>query len=447
MAGLTSAKTPVNSAAQRTLKKYLANYAEPDTKVGGPLRRFNVLEAVDAVFILPIYDEPWDQLRTFLNPLDLSKKIAMVWVFNCPDDVSDEAFVRTNEALDNLKSAYQFEQLNERVSSSRVSENLSLYVLERCQKGALIPKDQGVGLARKLGMDLALALCDEQLDAGLNAPDWLHCCDADVSLPSGYFDIDPPARGQVASLYPFTHRPEPGYELAMALYDFRLHYYEAQLARAGSPYAFQTVGSIIAVTPLAYAQVRGMPKRSGGEDFYFLNKLAKVGSVLTLSGPKLDIAGRPSHRVPIGTGPAIQAIRTQADPLNDYLYYHPEVFIRLAALLECVRATDSGLSREQFAAQLRASVDVGRASGILSALDKLGVAKFFAHVKGQTHRQSFAQLFDTWFDGFITLKFVHEMRELDCPSLSIEGLHAQSGLLSEELLSSITTVLKNQYRQ
>ena len=444
MAGLRSAKTPANQAAQRTLKKYLANYAEPDIKTKEALRRF---DSVDALFILPVYDEPWDHLRTFLNPPGLTKKIAMVWVFNCPDNVNDDGLFRTNEALNSLKSAYHFESLNERVSVACISENLCLYVLERCQKGALIPKDQGVGLARKLGMDLALALCDEQLDAGLKAPAWLHCCDADVCLPSGYFDIDPPANGQVASLYPFTHRPEPGYELAMALYDFRLHYYEAQLTRAGSPYAFQTVGSIIAVTPLAYAQVRGMPKRSGGEDFYFLNKLAKVGRVLTLSGPRLDIAGRPSHRVPIGTGPAIKAIRAQPDPLNDYLYYHPEIFIRLAALLKCVRGIDSGLSRAQFAAKLRASVDAGRAGSTLFALDKLGVARFFDHVQGQPHRQGFAQLFDTWFDGFVTLKFVHEMRELDCPSLSIEGLHEQSDLLSEDLLTSITAVLKNQHRQ
>ena len=45
---------------------------------------------------------------------------------------------------------------------------------------------------------------------------------------------------------------------------------------ARSPYAFHTIGSTMAVSANHYAKVRGFPKREAGEDFYLLNKLAKV---------------------------------------------------------------------------------------------------------------------------------------------------------------------------
>jgi len=443
--------SPNNKSAHRTLKKYLSQYAEPDIH-GLPQSLFwnegNGMAAIDALLVLPIYDEPWEQLRSFLTPPDSDKSIVMIWVFNCPNvektEVSEAAYSRTNEALEALKSAYSFEPLSQRVSVTSVSQNVRLYLLERCQHGALIPEKQGVGLARKLGLDLALSLCDKQLDAGMNAPAWLHCSDADVRLPIGYFEIPSPEKDQVVSLYPFKHIASPGYEQAMALYDFRLQYYEAQLAQAHSPYAFQTVGSIIAVTPLAYAQVRGMPKRSGGEDFYFLNKLAKIGRVVSLAAPELEVAGRPSCRVPIGTGPAIQGIREYVDPLNDYLYYHPEIFVRLRVLHECVQTLDVDVNREGFSVCLNSLIDQNRAQLIFTALESLGLERFFKHLQGQGHRQSFKKLFDIWFDGFLTLKFVHAMRDFDCPSLSIMGLREHSGLLSDDLLDRVDGLLKSQ---
>ena len=66
------------------------------------------------------------------------------------------------------------------------------------------------------------------------------------------------------------------------LYEYSLRYYVAGLTYAQSPYAFHTIGSTMAVNAEHYASVRGFPRREAGEDFYLLNKLAKVGSVHTL---------------------------------------------------------------------------------------------------------------------------------------------------------------------
>ena len=45
----------------------------------------------------------------------------------------------------------------------------------------------------------------------------------------------------------------------------------------------------------------GFPRRNATEDFYILNKLAKVGSIARLAGTPVILEGRLSDRVPIGT--------------------------------------------------------------------------------------------------------------------------------------------------
>ncbi len=82
--------------------------------------------------------------------------------------------------------------------------------------------------------------------------------------------------------------------------------------------------------------MRGFPKREAGEDFYLLNKLAKVGTVLELAeGPDneaIRIESRRSDRVPFGTGAAVNRITALADPLGEFRFYDPSVFELLKAV-------------------------------------------------------------------------------------------------------------------
>ena len=79
-------------------------------------------------------------------------------------------------------------------------------------------------------------------------------------------------------------------------------YYALGLAHAGSPYCYTALGSSLAVDALAYAQVRGVPKRQAGEDFYLLAKLSQVGPLRRVAGHSVQIMSRRSTRVPFGTG-------------------------------------------------------------------------------------------------------------------------------------------------
>jgi hypothetical protein len=155
---------------------------------------------------------------------------------------------------------------------SLVPGSLDLLVIDRASRGARFPAKRGVGLARKIGTDVALALhVDGKVKSGL-----VFGTDADAALPDRHFDA--PGVDQDADLaavvFPFWHEPAGDAVLtrATALYELSLRYYVAGLAWAGSPYAFHTLGSATAVSAAAYAAVRGYPKREAAEDFYLLNK-------------------------------------------------------------------------------------------------------------------------------------------------------------------------------
>jgi hypothetical protein len=84
-----------------------------------------------------------------------------------------------------------------------------------------------------------------------------------------------------------------------------MRYYAINLLRTGNPYAFTALGSAIACKVSAYRSIGGMTPHKSGEDFYFLQKLRKFGSVLIDHPQKVYPAARFSDRVFFGTGPAM----------------------------------------------------------------------------------------------------------------------------------------------
>ena len=288
----------------------------------------------------------------------------------------------------------------------RVKEMPDVIALNYCGKRSL-PARQGVGLARKIGTDTALALHVK----GKVAQPWIFQTDADAVLPATYFQH---FSGEGARVFAHRHVVYPDVDnsdkLAHAaqLYDRHMRYYVDGLARAGSAYAFPTLGSTLALHAASYAKVRGYPRRNAAEDFYLLNKMAKIGSVIYEPDITLKLAARPSPRVPFGTGPALQAIveQLQQDPSGAaYLSYHPASF----DLLQTALAYMDQLARcsRVESASVKSCTD----KRVESLLATLG----FADLREQLHiRYTSAQQRHTvlqhWFDGFRTLRFIHEAR-------------------------------------
>jgi len=312
-------------------------------------------------------------------------------------------------------------------------------LVDRFSDGHRFPARGGVGHARKTGADLAAQLIRQQR---VLSP-WIHCSDADVHLPQRYFSSsaalgEDVTRQTAALVYPFRHRitaDEPVCEVAGSqqqkisqvtqLYEYSLRYYVAGLSYAGSPYAFHTIGSTMAVNALHYARVRGFPRRQAGEDFYLLNKLAKVGAIRQLCDETecepIDIAARLSDRVPFGTGAATGKIVELESPARDYLFYQPAVFDLLRSWLGSLpvfwQSRSSDIGEILSAEDLRA---------VVIGLEAIGAAEALQHALRQSSDVTqFKRQMHTWFDAFRTLKLIHYMRDRYFPSISFEELMMQ----------------------
>jgi len=289
-----------------------------------------------------------------------------------------------------------------------------LIVVDASSPGRELPDGEGVGTARKIGMDHALSLFDySQPEEKV-----LVCLDADTRVQGNYLDAisEHFTKGSpAAAVIDYSHRmpeDEPG-AMAAAAYELYLRYYEAGLALAASPYAYHTIGSTMACTAKSYAATGGMNRRMAGEDFYFLQKLAKYGPVGRIFDTTVYPAGRVSNRVPFGTGKKLGDMESEG--VTDFPLYHPDSFLVLRDFIRLVQSTAKG----------------GRADGshlVLEAgridpdLRGYLVANDFPEVwdklkKNSPPGEQLTRHFHNWFDDFRTLKFVHYLRDSNLPNM------------------------------
>ncbi|NJN37570.1 MAG: hypothetical protein HC790_00740 [Acaryochloridaceae cyanobacterium CSU_3_4] len=405
-----SSLSPMTSSR---IRRYLDCYAEAiATEIQDDLQTA-LSRTYCHVLVIPLFDEALKCLDTVL-PEDISDTLVIV-VVNAAVDADPGAQLRTQAFL------AQFQPQDQRpFSVVHRQAGTTLLLLDCCTSQRQLPPKQGVGLARKIGADVALACIDQ----GIVETPWIRCTDGDAILPKGYFDTPELDADVAVAIYPFAHQPIHD---AILRYEISLRYYVTALAKAGSPYAFQTIGSLLNINANHYAMVRGFPKRQAAEDFYMLNKLAKTGKVIRLKHPLVSLSSRISRRVPFGTGAAIARLSAH-EPL---LLYHPHIFEQLQIWL--------GLSQRlwvQLPAYLRQHTDVKASlqawwqqqhlsDSLLTALLHLKVdgalEQAFQQCRDFPHFQFFLWV---WFDAFRTLKFVHYYRDRLWPSLSIEATMA-----------------------
>lgn len=410
------------------MDKYLRFYAEPETTALGGLVEAARQNAEWAnVVVIPACNESAEFLRP---PPPGTGRNLMILVINETDTA--HASVSLNNRALAAAVRMRFESVWESAEDgagfkltlfSDEPANRDVLLVDRFGKDRKLPFKGGVGHARKIGADVAAWLIHRQ---HIKSP-WIHCTDADVRLPETYFNCSNAwldAGPEYAALvYPFRHRGLEGFSepdaviRATHLYELSLHYYVAGLKFAGSPYAFHTIGSTMAVNAKHYAKVRGFPKREAGEDFYLLNKLAKVGPVLELSASAdcrpIEIAARRSDRVPFGTGAAVNTISSLNDPLQEFRFYNPRVFELLQDwLMSWPVLWPSGSSDLQH-----------YQPALLAGLKAMGAEKALVHAF--THSKDLGQFtrqMHTWFDAFRTLKLIHFLRDEFFPSVDYNQL-------------------------
>ena len=374
---------------QPPIVKYLADYAEPEA-AGIRLDR-----QYDHVVVIPACAEDLAQLEQVWRRINGSYLVILV--LNCPDD-SPKMSRRTEALAVDMVRHREVRALSDR-AQLLTGAGPDLLLVDRFSPDNRIPSRQGVGLARKIGCDIALALIHNQTVTDR----WIFTTDADVILPSAYFLVPQPLCDTSAALvFPFRHVATADLDQASRLYELSMLYHAAGLRWAGSDYAYTTIGSTIAFSASHYAGVRGFPRRSTGEDFYLLNKLRKSGPVTCLPEPGIVIAGRISDRVPVGTGPAIARIAEMTDPANEFRVAHPGCYEQLRHTLRWME-------------HLSVSQPADARSHDSQADSLLEQAGFFDHYE-RKRRQSpghsvMRKHIHDWFDALKTRQFIHRLRD------------------------------------
>lgn len=431
------------------LKKYLEHYCEPEAQKlsGFPLQYQHVL-------VIPCHDESIDSILDLLRLQETKGAVLIILVINSPDSLNTaESDLLLWDALQSRYPIIWSADQETRLYALPNTEN-ALLVIDRFSESRQIPQHQGVGLARKIGADIACRLI---YDSKITSR-WIHSTDADVELPQGYFQSSQAHPDSAALIYPFQHRySDPNIQPLIELYEFKLRYYVAALQWCGSHYGFHTIGSLICIDANRYAQVRGFPKRNAAEDFYLLNKLAKVGSIRTLKEPTVRIEARLSTRVPFGTGPALNSIKSLEQPQQQYRFYHPHIFMDLArwqslvvplwharahyqqhglhpTLKALIEALDSNTAGDDAGGDAAATLQAKRLAVVLGSL-KLDA--FLVHGFKQCSTQlAFQKQISHWFDGFKTLRFIHQMRDHYFEDIRLRDLTGSYAAWLDEIANS-----------
>ncbi len=211
---------------------------------------------------------------------------------------------------------------------------LNLAWVDAASAGLELPAGEGVGLARKIGFDLGLEYLDWH-----NDPLFISL-DADTLVEENYLSavFEHFARSKAAgAVIPFRHQAasSPQREQAIRDYELYLRSYLFGLQVAGSPYAYHSIGSALCCRAAAYVAAGGMNRRLAAEDFYFLQRLAKIDRVDFVAGTVVRPAPRYSERVPFGTG---RTLREQVeDGRRGYRFIGKEGFALLQRWLTLAR--------------------------------------------------------------------------------------------------------------
>ena len=411
----------------RRVEKYLLRYG---TSTARPLVAASLAGITQAV-VIPILAE-----RSFLfralasiakNPSDELRHTLVICVVNnhrphmaASDEIHDNqatlavlkdiVFGRT---ISSLTPGDIYEDLRQIICSE-----LRIAYIDASSPGTEIPdRDGGVGSARKIGMDAALGLIGTRATGG-----GVVCClDADTLVEKNYLSAVRThfeTTGSSAAVVAYAHqRPaDPGLQAAICCYEFFLRSYVMGLSYAGSPYAFHAIGSTIVCTGEGYVGVRGMNRRTAAEDFYFLNKLAKIGKIFTVTNTTVFPSARTSARVPFGTGRRM--LRFMTGQTDEYRLYDPRIF---AILRDWFTIIEANPDRD-------CEAILAEARNIHVRLEEyLRMSHFTADWQSIRQNcndhQHLRRQFHIWFDGLKTLRLVHHLSRCAFPLVSMfDGL-------------------------
>jgi hypothetical protein len=199
---------------------------------------------------------------------------------------------------------------------------------------SLPEKQAGVGLARKIVMDEAVRRFRKSgnpqgIIIGFDADSI--CRENFLSVVWREFQHHHLNGASVFFEHPVEGMEDPRLYEGIINYELHLRYYIMAQKYAGFPYAFQTIGSSMAVRCDVYEKQGGMNRKKAGEDFYFLHKIIPLGGYKEINDTAVIPSPRISERVPFGTGRAILDWMNKEQ--KTFLTYNPAIFESLKTFL------------------------------------------------------------------------------------------------------------------
>ena len=289
---------------------------------------------------------------------------------------------------------------------------LNIGLIDASSAGKEMPKKNGgVGFARKLGADLALS----NFDYSSIQKKIIISLDADCTVEENYLETIVTEYNNYdlnAAVIKFEHPldAEEKEKSAIINYEIFLRYYILGLKYAKSPYAYFSVGSVISCDAEGYVKVGGMNKKKAGEDFYFLEKLAKLYKIKHIDSTIVYPASRPSDRVPFGTGARIKRFIDNVQ--DEYTLYSPSLFLILKDWLQLFSSItlSSNIPNILESAKNTNSVLYDFLIQQKFELDWNNIIQN-SKTEIQLNKQKL-----NWMDSFRTLKLIHYLRDFDTPN-------------------------------
>jgi len=303
--------------------------------------------------------------------------------------------------VNNANNSPQSIKDNNQLTIQKINENnyqFTLAVIDAASSGLELPlKHAGVGLARKIGMDLVLPHL-------LSSKSLIFCTDADTKVSPDYLSKVKQifkSQNTSAAVIGFSHLKSQDSAIndAIGKYENFLKTTAEKMKNAGSPYGYVSMGSTIVCTADAYCAVGGMPRKKATEDFYFLQELTKYCGVHNIPETLVFPSPRPISRVYLGTGYRMEQIQKGFDITN--LYYSDDAYRYLSKWLQL-----GGHAWENSLNDLLKDIKSIHPN-LIGFLKIEGIETIWSKIQNNAPSElHFKEQFHRWFDGLKTIRFL-----------------------------------------
>ncbi len=391
---------------------YLNKFSTCDYEI-----EWNESSGINYVIVIPAIAE-YDNIKILLDTISRCESTyfsttLILFVINNPPSAVEEVKADNRNSLWLLREIISGNQSNE-FTEKIIYSGLQIGLVDASSTGKeLDENNSGVGLARKIGMDLALTV----FDYSVSGKKIILCLDADCTVSENYITAVADEfnyQNCNAAIVNFEHLIDEKYETndAIICYELFLRYYVAGLRYAKSDYAFHTIGSTMVCDHIAYIKTGGMNKREAAEDFYFLEKVSKSYKIFEINSATVYPSSRKSWRVPFGTGQRVTRFLEQT--YNEYLLFDPEVF-ELLRLWMVIFNSEELITTAQYLDAAK-KIHEELYYFLLKQDFEKQWDKIFSNSKSKRQLELQKKL---WFDGFKTLKLIHHLRDTAFPQLNM----------------------------